>query len=62
LESTAIGEVDYENGVVTLYKSLGVISTPFKIEVRCRDDVFLAKDEFICKFTSPQNIEINITP
>lgn len=62
LDSSAIGEVDYENGVVTLYKSLGVISTPFNIEIRCRDDVFLAKDEFICKFTSPQNIEINITP
>jgi hypothetical protein len=62
LDSVAVGEVDYDNGVVTLYQSLGVITTPFLVEIRCRDDDFLAKDEFVCKFTSQNNIQINITP
>ena len=59
ISTDAVGEVDYEQGIITLYQNLGANPSPFKIQVRARDDVFYAKDEFIA-YLPPSNLSLTI--
>lgn len=59
ISDTPVGEVDYDTGIVTLYRNLGVNET-FTVKISCRDDNFYAKDEFIA-YIQDSDLTIRIT-
>lgn len=60
ISSDPVGEVNYEQGIITLYPQIGPNENQFEIEVRCKDDNFYAKDEFVLS-TPISNIQVSIT-
>lgn len=61
LDTNPVGEVNYEDGIVTLYPNFGIHNDLFNVQVRARDDNFYAKDEFIVSL-SESNLNLTINP
>lgn len=61
LSNAAVGEVNYEEGIITLYPNFGLYTNLFDVQVRARDDNFYAKDEFVVSL-SESNLNLNINP
>jgi hypothetical protein len=61
-----IGEVDYQNGVVTIYPNDSITTSFYTVIANTKDkigndDAFYAKDEFIA-YVKNENLQINISP
>jgi hypothetical protein len=58
-DTTPVGELNYETGIITLYENLQTSET-FSAKIRVKNDDLYGKDEFIVYLTQPK-ITLNLT-
>lgn len=66
LSDVPVGDIDYDNGYITLYQNLPQLPSPFIITAKTIDSlslnaIFSAKDEFVA-YLKEENLQVNISP